>query len=405
MTTMHSVPFERHATVRVGFIGVGRRGQSLIRDLLACPGAELVAVADAREETLAELKAALAEKGQPQPAYYHGSDAWRAFLDTDLDLVCIATSWQTHVPMATAAMLSGKHVAVEVPAATTIEDCWQLVETSESTRKHCVMLENCCYGYWEMLVRRMARAGLFGTITHVECAYIHDVRRLLLQDESGRATWRRQALMDRNANLYPTHGLGPVAQCLNIGEEDRLDYLVSMSSREASLSEYRNDHVPPDDLRRNEVYRNGDMNVSLIRTQLGRTIVLQHSLVTPRPYDRLFLLSGTRGAFRDYPPRLYLDTGESSGEQWSDPATAALRTQWEDPVWVAHGEEALKQGGHGGMDYIMLRRLIEAIQHGKPPDIDVYDAVDWSAPVALSEQSTANRSRPVDFPDFRQRHP
>ena len=405
MTTMHSIPFSlRDARrVRVGFIGTGKRGQSLINDLLACPGAELIAVADAREDALGELRASLNAKMQQQPAYFCGPDAWRALLEMDLDLVCIATSWDTHVPMATAAMLAGKHVAVEVPAAQTVAGCWQLVETSEHTRRHCVMLENCCYGYWEMLVKRMVHAGLLGTITHAECAYIHDLRHLLLQDEHGhgRATWRRQGLIQRNGNLYPTHGLGPVAQCLRIGDDDRFDYMVSMSGREASLSEYRDRHVPAGDPRRDEVYRNGDLNVSLIRTRLGRTIVLQHSLVSPRPYDRIFLLSGTRGAFRDYPPRLYLDAENDAGENWVDAATLPGRAQWEDTEWVAHGEEALKQGGHGGMDFIMMRRLIETMRAGAQPDMDVYDAADWSVPGPLSELSAANRSQPVDFPDFR----
>ena len=309
-----------------------------------------------------------------------------------LDIVYIATPWDTHTPYAVAAMQAGKHAAVEVPAATTLEECWQLVETSERTQRHCVMLENCCYGYWEMLVKRMAHAGLLGTLTHAECAYIHDLRELLLADHS-EGLWRREPHKIRNGNFYPTHGLGPVAQCLGVGEVDQFDYLVSISSREAALSEYRDAHVPG---KRDEVYQAGDMNVSLIKTKQGRSIVLQHDVVTPRPYDRIFLIAGTRGIFRDYPPRLYLD---GVGEPWRWLPLQSYQAEWEDPLWRTHGDEA-REHGHGGMDFIMNYRLMHCLREGLPPDSDVYDAAAWSAPGPLSEQSVAERGMPVAFPIF-----
>jgi hypothetical protein len=397
MATMHGVPFERYSHVRVGFIGVGWRGQSLMNELLFCDGVDVVAIADERADMLEMTNATLAKRGRPLPATFHGFESWKQLLALDLDLVYVATSWQTHAPIACAAMEAGKHAAVEVPAAVTIEQCWQMVKTSERTRKHCVILENCCYGYWEMLAKRMAYAGMFGTITHAECAYIHDLRnQLFYQDDHQQ--WRRQAHIHLNGNHYPTHGLGPVAQCLKIGEGDAFDYLVSMSSREASLTEYRAEMLASDDPRRKETYSCGDMNVSLLRTKMGATIVLQHAVVTPRPYDRIFLLAGSKGTFRDYPPRLYLDK-IAQPEEWLNPDD--FRADWEDPLWTHQGELALKLGGHGGMDFLMTYRLIETMRQGLPPDMDVYDAADWSAPGPLSFESVAQRSTALDFPDFR----
>jgi predicted dehydrogenase len=397
MTTMHGVPFKQNPNVRVGFVGVGGRGQGLINEMLYSDGVELVAIADERADMIDMTHALLEKRGRQRPATFQGVESWKRMFELDLDLVCIATSWESHAPIAVAAMEAGVHAAVEVPAAVTIEQCWQMVETSEHTRRHCMILENCCYGYWEMLAKRMAFAGLFGTITHAECAYIHDLRhQLFFQDNVQQ--WRRQAHVHLNGNHYPTHGLGPVAQCLKIGAGDAFDYMVSMSSREASLSEYRAENLAQDDLRRKEVYSNGDMNVSLLRTKKGATIVLQHAVVTPRPYDRIFLLAGSKGAFRDYPPRLHLDK-IAQPEEWLNPED--FKAEWEDPLWTHQGELALKLGGHGGMDFLMMYRLIEAMHLGQPPDLDVYDAADWSAPGPLSFESVARRSIALDFPDFR----
>ncbi len=326
-----------------------------------------------------------------------GSAALEKLVDLPLDIVYIATPWDTHTSCAVAAMQAGKHAAVEVPAAVRLEECWQLVETSERTRRHCVMLENCCYDYWETLVKRMARAGLFGTIVHAECAYIHDLRAMLFENSS-EGLWRRLPQTQRNGNHYPTHGLGPVAQILEIGTQDSFDYLVSMSSRSEGLMEYRQRMLDSSDPRQTETYLAGDINLSLIRTRMGKTIILQHSTVLPRPYDRIFLISGTRGTFRDYPPRLYLD-GIGKDEEWLD--IEPYRQQYEHPLWREVGELARQRGGHGGMDYLMNYRLVQTMREGLPPDSDVYEAAEWSAPGPLSELSVANRSAPVDFPNFR----
>ena len=396
MTSIHKVPFKKHDVVRVGFIGVGGRGSSLMGELLALEGVQIKAIADAGEGAVAQAATRVRDSGQAMPKTFSGPEAWRRLVDEDVDIVYIATPWNTHVPYAVAAMEAGKPAAVEVPAATTLEECWQLVETSERTRQHCIMLENCCYDYWETLVKRMVRAGLLGDLTHTECAYIHDLRYLLFSDKS-EGLWRRQPHIERNGNLYPTHGLGPVAQCLGIGEDDSFDYMVSMSSREAALSSYRAANVPADNPKWREHYRHGDMNLSLIRTKLGRTVVLQHDVVSPRPYERLFVVSGTKGTFRDYPPRLYLD-GVSQHEQWM--SLDSYRAEWEDPLWTQLGDIA-RGHGHGGMDYIMSYRLMQILREGLPPDNDVYDAAEWSAPGPLSELSVAQRSAAVDFPNFR----
>jgi predicted dehydrogenase len=397
MTTMHGIPFEKHATIRFGLIGAGERGRYLMHELLACEGVQVKAVADVRPESVALACQQVIGAGQPTPAVYTGADAWQRLLEDELDLVYIATPWDTHAPYAAAAMRAGKHVGVEVPAAVTLEECWELVEASERTRRHCVMLENCCYDYWETLVKRMVFAGLLGTITHAECAYIHDLRQMLMTDYS-EGLWRRQPHRSRNSNHYPTHGLGPVAQILQIGAGDAFDHLVSMSSLPAALAEYRDQAVAAGDPKRQEKYICGDMNTSLIRTKLGQTIVLQHSVVSARPYDRNFLIAGTRGTFRDYPPRLFLD-GVSKDEAWLP--LDAYRDEWEDPLWKQYGEQARQHGGHGGMDYIMNFRLVQILRQGLAPDSDVYDAADWSVPGPLSEMSVARRSAAVDFPNFR----
>ena len=397
MISIHGIPFERCDLVRVGFIGVGGRGRSLLHEMLACDGVQVTAVADVSDAAVAKAVDQITGAGQPAPLALSGRDSWRQLLDAELDLVIVATPWTTHTPYALAAMAAGKHVAVEVPVATTVDECWQLVETSERTRRHCLMLENCCYDYWETLVKRMVNAGLLGELTHAECAYVHDLRAMLLEDRS-EGLWRRRAHIERDGNLYPTHGLGPVAQILGIGADDRFDYLVSMSSREIGLSAYRDATLPVGDPKRQEIYRCGDMNSSLIRTVQGRTILIQHDSHTPRPYDRGFLIGGTKGLFRDYPPRLYLD-GVGTHEAWLP--IEEYKAQWEDPLWTNLGELARNRGGHGGMDVIMIYRLLQTFHEGLPPDIDVYDAVEWSIPGPLSELSVASRSRPVDFPNFR----
>jgi hypothetical protein len=341
----------------------------------------------------------MAEKaGQARPTEYHAGDHDFENLckRDDLDFIYVATPWAWHVPMALSALANGHHVGTEVPSARTIADCWALVDASEKARKHCLLMENCCYGQTELMVLRMARAGVFGELTHGAGAYNHDLRSLLFSDE-GEGLWRRFDHLNRNGNLYPTHGLGPVANYLECNRGDRFDYMVSMSSPSRGLQDWRAKNLHADDPKMREVYHCGDQNTSLIKTAKGRLITVEHNVSEPHPYDRINLIAGTRGMFRDYPPRLFVD-GQKGGDDFV--GLDEYKAEYEHPLWSANGELARKNGGHGGMDYIMCWRLIQCLKEGLPPDFDVYDAASWSAPGPLSEASIAKGSAPVKFPDF-----
>lgn len=398
--TMIGVPFEARERVRLGIIGVGGRGSSLLQDLLAVENVDVKAICDLVPEKVARAQKAVVDKGQPEPkGFSKGERDFENLNKLELDIVYIATPWNWHVPMALDAMKNGEHAAVEVPACTTLQECWDLVDTSEATRKHCIILENCCYGSTEMMVLGMVRDGLFGEITHGEAAYLHDLRSILTSNE-GEGLWRRFPHMKRNGNLYPTHGLGPVAHYMDIHRGDRFDYMVSVSSSEASLSAYVKANFADGDAKRAEKYVCGDMNTSIIKTQKGRTILLQHDVVNPRPYSRLNAISGTKGAFADYPPRIFFD-GPKDGTKAEDWQTLdAFRDKYEHPLWKTTGDLARKMGGHGGMDYVMNYRLMDCLKRGLVPDINVYDAAAWSAPTPLSEASVAQNGAPQKFPDF-----
>jgi len=313
--TMMDVPFEAKEP-QLGIIGVGGRGTSLLEDLLAA-NAQVRAICDVVPGKAKNAQQLIEKAGQHGPELYTESDRAyeRLVARDDLDLVIIATPWRWHVPMAAAGMQKGKHVAVEVPAATTIDDCWQLVNTSEATRRHCIMLENCCYGYNETLVLRMVRAGVFGDLLYGEGGYLHDLREELFSNK-GEGLWRRTVHTQRNGNLYPTHGLGPVANYMSINRGDRFDYLVSMSTPQRGLDVYRSAHLEKGDPRWAERYITGDMNTSLIKTAHGLTLTLKHDVSNPRPYDRINTVAGTKGIFADYPPRIYLD-GQKGEEAWA----------------------------------------------------------------------------------------
>jgi predicted dehydrogenase len=406
--SMMGVPFEKRETVRLGLIGCGGRGTSLLHDLLGIEGVSVRAVCDIVPEKVAAAQAAVEKVEKPRPDGYTKGE--RDFENLcrrgDLDLVYVATPWNWHVPMAVAALEGGAHAGVEVPPASTLEECWTLVEASERTRRHCMILENCCYGWSEMLLMNLVRSGMLGDLFHAECAYIHDLRSLLLKDE-GEGLWRRYEHFRRNGNLYPTHGLGPVALYFGIHRGDRFETLVSMSSSSLGLQEYRDRTLATSDPKRQETYACGDMNTSLIRTARGRTIVLQHDVVSPRPYSRINLLAGTKGAFADYPPRVFFDgpRKEDEEEEWQPlyqkekRPKGGIEDRFEDELWRKLAEPAEKSG-HGGMDYIMSWRLIQCLREGLAPDRDVYDAAAWSAPGPLSEESVARGSAPVAFPDF-----
>jgi Oxidoreductase family, NAD-binding Rossmann fold len=391
--------FTPRENVRIGVIGTGGRGNSLVDNFSEVPGAQITALCDTVKDKVLATQAKLDRAGKAsQPiALFHSDDhAFEGMLRRDdVDLVVIATPWVWHVPMAVAGMKQGKHVAIEVPAARTMQECWDMVNTSEATQRHCIQLENCCYGYNEMMVLNMVRAGLFGELTHGGAAYNHDLRSILFSNE-GEGLWRRAEHFNRDGNLYPTHGLGPVAHYMDVNRGDRFDTLVSMSSISAGLQSYRKDKLAANDPRQKETYKEGDFNVSLIRTVKGRVIELEHNVSSPQPYDRINLIAGTKGIFRDYPARVYFDGARreefESLERYKD--------KYEPELWKKVGDMAKEIGGHGGMDYVMAYRLVECMKLGLAPDIDVYDAAAWSAPIPLSEASVANGSAPQKFPDF-----
>lgn len=393
--TMMEVPFEKR-NPRIAMIGVGGRGTSLLGNLLAAD-AQVVAICDLVQEKADHAAGLVVTAGQKKPALYtNGPHHYETLVaSNDIDLVLVATPWSWHAPMALAAMKHGKDVAIEVPGVTTMEDCWRIVRTSEETRKHCMMLENCCYGYNETLILRMIHGGEFGDLLYGEGAYIHDLRAELFSN-AGEGLWRRTEHTQRNGNLYPTHGLGPVANYMGVQRGDRFDYIVSMSSPERGLDKYRKDHLERGDPRWAERYVTGDMNTSLIKTAKGLTITVKHAVSTPHPYDRINLIAGTKGLFQDYPPRIYFD-GMNKDEEFG---TIDAYKQYQHPLWEKQGEIAKKVGGHGGMDFIMLYRLLECVREGLAPDSDVYDCASWSAVAPLSVASVSGGSAPVEFPDF-----
>jgi predicted dehydrogenase len=292
-------------------------------------------------------------------------------------------------------MKNGKHAATEVPAAMTLDDCWALVESAEAHQRHAVMMENCNYDRAEMMVFNIVRQGALGEILHAEGGYLHDLRQIKFERKD-EGLWRRAWATKIDGNPYPTHGLGPIANCLDINRGDRFDYLVSMSGPSRGLQDWAREHLADDAPERRERYVLGDVNTSLIKTALGRTVMVQHCTNLPRPYSRIHLVQGTKGMFQGYPNRLYIE-GRGKPHQWVDALT--VRDEFEHPLW-RELEIRAAGAGHGGMDYIEDFRLIACLRAGQPTDMNVYDAAALSAVVELSVTSTGGRARTMDFPDF-----
>ena len=390
-------------TVRVAFIGLGMRGSMAVGRFTHLEGVRVVALCDVRPECVAAAQRTLSAAGLPVAAEYTGEEDWKRVCEReDIDLVYNCTPWELHVPIAVYAMRQGKHVALEVPAAFTVEECWQLVNTAEQTRRHCMMLENCCYDFFEMTTLNMAQQGLFGEIMHVEGAYIHDLRSLNFDtdDRTGYyKMWRLAYDEKHTGNPYPTHGLGPVCQILNIHRGDRLDYLVSVSSAQRGLTVAAEEKFGKDSEFARRDYSLGDMNTTVIRTAKGKTIMIQHDVTSPRPYDRLHTISGTKGFAQKYPVEgIALEPNAHSF--LSETQMDSLMNVYEHPLAREIGEKARQVGGHGGMDFIMDYRLIYCLRNGLPLDQDVYDAAEWSSLVELTETSVKHNGMPVRIPDF-----
>ena len=393
-------------TVRVGFVGLGMRGGDAVERFTYVPGAQITAICDVEPKAVAKSREALAKRGFPAAAEYTGAeDAYKALCESDdVDLVYICTDWLHHVPVALYAMEHGKHVAIEVPAAATMEDIWALIDASERTRLHCVMLENCCYDFFEMTALAMAQAGVFGDIVHVEGSYHHNL------DPFWSAywdNWRLDFNQKVRGDVYATHGIGPVCQALNIHRGDRMTTLVAMDTNPFNGPK----HVEARTGQPCTEFANGDETMTMIRTEKGKTILVEHDVMTPRPYSRMYQLVGTDGYAAKYPVSQLCFRSEGAenvdyqnlgGEKvYTGPAAKELMAQYRSPILTPELEELARTvGGHGGMDFIMDYRMIYCLLNGLPMDIDVYDMAEWCCVGPLSRLSLENGSMPVEVPDF-----
>jgi hypothetical protein len=384
--------------VRVGFVGVGGMGTVHLENYLALDGVEVVAICDIDPSHAERGRQKVVAAGQKSPTLYTKGvrDFERMCGEESLDLVFTATPWEWHVPVMLEALKTGKHGATEVPAAYRVDDCWALVEAAEKYHKHCVMMENCCYDRREMLAFMLVRKGVLGELLHAECGYLHDLRSIKFSTE-GEGLWRRAHATEHNGNWYPTHGLGPIAQCFDINRGNQFEYLVSMSSPQRGLTLYAQEHLSADDPRRKEIYKLGDVNVTLIRTVKGQTIYLAHNTDSPRPYSRLNAVHGTKGLIQGWPDRIYVEGRAEKEDQWEP--LDKFYEEFEHPLWKS---DKVKQAtrGHGGMDFLEDFRFISCLRAGLPTDQNVYDAAAWSVVCELTDRSVADRSRPQDIPDF-----
>ena len=397
-------------TIRAAFIGVGHRGKGHIRNFSRLTQAEVVAISDLYQDNV-DKAAAIVQEEQPQNnnpiALYAGEDTlWKKMLEeVRPDVVFISTNWANHAPMAIAAMEAGAHAFVEVPLALTTDELWAIVNTAEKTQKHCMMMENVNYSRDELLFLNLCRQGLLGDLLHAEAAYIHELRWQMEEQERGTGSWRTYHYANRNGNLYPTHGLGPVAQYMNLARgEDTFDTLVSFSTPALGRKAYAQKNYPEDHKWNQLNYKGGDLNTSIIKTQLGRTVMVQWDETSPRPYSRLNLIQGTLGTLAGFPTRVALEGGvlgiTKDHHSWvQGEAMAAVYEKYDHPLYKRLNSQA-KGSGHGGMDGIMMYRIFECLQQGQPLDQNLYEGCFWSAVSPLSEASVASGGQPQQFPDF-----
>ena len=396
-------------TVHIGIIGLGMRGPGAVTRLSNIPGAEVVALCDIEQDRVTKAQKLLTDAGKPKAVEYSGSrDAWKQLCQrNDIDLVYVATDWKMHAEIGVYAMEHGKHVAIEVPAAMNLNEIWQLINTSERTRKHCMQLENCVYDFFELTSLNMAQQGLFGDIVHVEGSYIHNLEEFWPYYYEN---WRMDYNRSHKGDIYATHGMGPACQLLNMHRGDRMTTLVAMETRSANGKAYIKETTGEDA----SDFANGDQTTTMIRTAKGNTMLIQHNVMTPRPYSRMYQIVGTDGYASKYPIEEYclrptqlksgsLPNHEKLNAHASMPKEAkeALMKQYKSPILTEDLEETAKRvGGHGGMDYIMDYRLIYCLRNGLPLDMDVYDLAEWCCLGELVAISISNGSMPVEVPDF-----
>ena len=391
--------------VRVGFVGLGMRGPGAVERFCYLEDATIVALCDLYPERVEAAQKILDEHGIARAAEYSGEEGYKELCARDdIDLVYLAVPWQLHTPIAVYAMEHGKHVAIEVPAATSIQECWALVNTSERTRKHCMMLENCCYDFFELTCLNMIQEGVFGEVVHVEGAYCHNLDPYW---DEYQGDWRMIYNREHHGDVYPTHGIGPICEDLNIHRGDKMDVLVAMDTDAFNGQAIADKRYGKGVV---EKYANGDNTMTFIRTRKGKTILVEHNVVTPRPYNRMYQVTGTKGFANKYPNEGLALGSENikftaiddldAEEYMSDADRDALMKAYEHPISKGIAEKAREVGGHGGMDFIMDYRLIYCLHNGLPLDQDVYDAAEWSSLVELTEVSINNGSMPVVMPDF-----
>ncbi|WP_190811592.1 Gfo/Idh/MocA family protein [Flagellimonas sp. S3867] len=397
--------------VRAAFIGVGARGGGHVNFFASLPNTEVVAICDLYEDMVKQKVGWVKEVSKPNrhkniAQYWGEENKWKQMLqEVKPDVVFIATNWVNHAPMAIESMNQGAHAFVEVPIAVTMQEMWDIVDTSERTQKHCMMLENVNYSRDELMFLNMCRQGVIGEVLHGEAAYIHELRGQMNEQKRGTGSWRTPHYAHRNGNLYPTHGLGPVAQYMNLGRgEDNFGSMVSFSTPARGRADYAKKNYPGDHKWNQLDYKGGDLNTSIIKTALGRTIMVQWDETSPRPYSRLNLIQGTKGTLAGFPTRVALEGGVEGltedhhswvqGEQLQ-----ALYEKYDHPLYKRLNQAA-KGSGHGGMDGIMMYRVVECLQKGLPLDQNVYEGCFWSAVSPLSERSVASGGAPQPFPDF-----
>ncbi len=403
MVNFRTAPMD---SVRVGFIGLGMRGPGAVYRWANIDRTSIKALCDKHPERLAKSQKYLQDAGRPAAAEYSGEEGWKQLCERpDIDIVYIATDWKNHVPMAVYAMEHGKHVAVEVPAAMNLDECWQLVNTAEKTRRHCMMLENCVYDFFELTTLNMAQQGLFGDILHVEGSYIHNLEPFWKAYEGN---WRLDFNERNRGDVYATHGMGPAAQLVNLHRGNRMTHLVSMDTKAITGPKLVEEQLK----RASPGFQNADHTMTMIQTATGQTMHIQHDVMNPRPYSRMYQLTGTDGFANKYPVEGYCLREVKPFEGMPDhenlsmhdflpqDVKEALMLKYKHPIQVETEEMARKVGGHGGMDYIMDYRLVYCLLNGLPLDQDVYDAAEWSCLGELSRISIANGNAPVEVPDF-----
>ena len=409
-------------TVRVAFVGLGMRGPGAVERFTYIPGVQIVALCDYEKGRAEACQGYLKKAGLAPADIYYGEKGYEELCKRpDIDLVYVATDWDHHYPVAKCALENGKHTAIEVPSAMNLEQCWSLIDLSEKSQKHCMILENCCYDWFELRALNMAQHGVFGEVIRAQGAYIHnldDFWDYYWKNPDGsdpdKLGWRMKYNKENRGDVYATHGLGPVAQVLNIHRGDRFTTLVAMDTKSVHGKEYVENKTgkPCDD------YRNGDHTTTLMRTADGKVVEIQHNVMNPQPYNRLYQLTGTRGFANKYPVEGYAVDAAQLKATGSAPKVdnlsahgfmpesekQALEAKYEHPIIKKYGALASKVGGHGGMDFFMDARMVYCLQNGLPLDMDVYDLAEWCCLAELGTLSMDNNCAAVSFPDFTRGH-